>query len=83
MILRIVRRVLGIPQPAISKERALAIAQGVSEQRGWPWPLPVRCSAGLRHYTVAYWDPHWKRTCYYIKIDMQSGAVIKAAVSPR
>jgi hypothetical protein len=84
MILRIARRLLGIPQPAVSRERALAIAQGVCEQRGWPWTLPVRCSIGLRHYTVAYWmHPHRKGGYVCIRIDTQSGAVLNAAVSPR
>jgi len=50
-LLRLIRWLVGIPQPRVSRDRAIAIARAECERRAWGWEQPS-ASERLREWVV-------------------------------
>jgi hypothetical protein len=52
VLLKLQRRLLGIPAATIGRAQALALAQAECERRGYPTRPPLRVEERLREYVV-------------------------------
>ena len=78
----LLRRARILPQPKVSKEEALQLAQAECSRRGWPWQEPVHVS---EWFTAWYFmtNANYRGGNVNIAIDSISGRVRAAAFAPR
>lgn len=82
MILRLLRALVGIGPPRISREEAMDIARLECEKRSWPFAVPVHCTLGLRTYSIVT-NCNSVGGNVYIKIDILTGHVRSIGISSR
>ncbi len=81
-MIRAVRFLLQIPQPAISEASAVEIAKRVCAENGWQWREPIAISEGLRRYRIMT-NALCRGGNVNISIDASTGRVNSAVLSRR
>ena len=79
---RLLRRLLGIPEPTISRQQAVQIARRECERKGWPWEEPILVEETLRTFRV-YTNQLECDGGVHIRVDAVSAEVVYAGRSPR
>jgi hypothetical protein len=82
MFLRLRRRLWGIPEPAISREQAIALAREECERAGYPWEEPIRFVEHPRYYGIVT-PIHRSGGNVCIHVDAQTGEARVVGVVPR
>lgn len=80
IVLRLIRILLGIPQPLISLDQALALARAECERNGWKWGMP-QASEGLKHWHVL--ADHGSRPSAFVIINQTNGAILRSGCGKR
>ncbi len=80
--LGLLRRVLRIAHPAISREEALLIASEECTRKGWPWVEPVRISEGLRSYEILTNADHCGGNVFLV-VDGMTATVVRSSFARR
>lgn len=85
ILLYLLRKILGIPQPKITPEEALAIAKEEWRKRGWNWRHQEIWMGGFRVVeTLKTYEVQTRSIpITAIVIDNQEGKVIEVRVPPR
>jgi hypothetical protein len=78
----LLRGLLRIKPPRVSKDEALEVARRHCADREWSWKEPVRITEGLREYVIrtnaeAIGGNAW------IAVSIHSGEVIRSSFAPR
>jgi hypothetical protein len=81
-MIKLVRRLLRLPKPAISKADAVEIARRVCADKGWQWREPIVVTEGFRRYHVMT-SAERKGGNANIRIDSLTGRVVSAVLAPR
>ena len=79
-MITILRMLLRIPEPKVKRTQALFIAEELCKERGWQINRP-RIAEGLNAWTI--WVNGDVKGSPWIKIDHQSGKIIRAATLPK
>jgi hypothetical protein len=82
MFLRLRRRLWGIPEPAISREQAIALAREECGRAGYPWEEPIRTVEHPRYYGIVT-RIGWKGGNVCIHVDTQTGEAHIAGIVER
>jgi len=77
--LSVLRRIMRIPQPTVSREEVLEIARNKCDKRSWPWDEPVHVQENLRDYWV-FTNTHARGENVSITVDAFSGDVLHAGI---
>ena len=72
---RLLRKVLFIPQPIITRERALEIAHQECEKQGWGWDN-AHIVEELRTWLI--WTMGGIRGSPFVVVDQQTGEVVQS-----
>ena len=81
-MIRLLRRVLRISAPTVTRADAIDIAKSECIRRGWPWREPVRFQEELTSYRITT-NARFKGGNVNIVIDITTGNVKKAAYARR
>lgn len=81
MFVNVLRTLLRIPEPAISRSEALLIARRVCQEERWSWDEPILIKEGLRKWFV-WTNANSAGGNASITIDMLSGQVLYAGMVP-
>jgi hypothetical protein len=76
---RLLRMVLFIPQPRITRERALEIAHRECKRLGWLWRDPALVD-GLRTWLI--WTVGGRGARPFVVVNQQTGEVVKIGRPP-
>lgn len=82
ILVRLLRRLLGIAPPLITKVQAIAIARAECERRGYPWREPMRADEHLREYVVWILGQTVGGNLGF-HIDIHTGAITRVTTLPR
>lgn len=80
IVLRLIRIILGIPQPLISLDQALALARAECERNGWKWGTP-QATEGLKHWRV--WADRESRPSAFVIINQANGEILQSGCGQR
>ncbi len=79
-MLRMLRKILFIPQPKITREQAISIARIECKEKGWTYRKPIAVEE-LRSWLV--WTDSETVGGPFVVVDQQTGAVIRSNCPPR
>ncbi len=77
---RILRKILLIPQPKITREQAISIARIECKEKGWSYKKPIAIEE-LRSWLV--WADSEIKGGPFVVVDQQTGTVVRSNCPPR
>lgn len=81
-MIRLLRFLLRIPSPRLSKIDAVKIAREKCREEGWQWREPIVVNEGLREYHIMT-NAGRRGSNVNVRVNAASGEVVFAALAPR
>ncbi len=78
--MKYIRRLLRLPAPLISAEKAVQIAKIECQIKGWGWGQP-RVSEGIKTWRI--WADRNTKPSAFVVVDQQTGRVVRSGYGDR